>query len=284
MSSNLLNPIRVKQICWSSRRCCSSTADKLKQWFFENKQLYGAVQKNGTKVDDGITTNQQGTSRASEIYWLWSNKLEHSAQPSDRLDIGRRPVESEWSAKVKTAPIPLPQKIIPTKPIVRPQTVAPSRSRAVAPSGPQAIPFSESELNSILDYPLLCQPTDVISTAQNTDIVLPSVGNVLQKTMPIAQQISLRRWKVAKMEELGYDGYQEYQKQVYSTGAVFHRSIEKYLIDRTEPVEKPEISHLWTSIRNELNRIESKPLLTETTLVHKHLMYKGIVDCVSVVQ
>lgn len=243
MSVNFLTKLSKTATNLSNRRYYAN--GKLKELFYENKQLYGAVIKDS---QPSPKWNVNSNNQASELYWLLQQQS---------MKIVEKPIE------------PIVNKTVPVE------------NRA---SG-DAIPFQNDDLKLILDYPMVCKPNDFIGAqAPETKLRLPSVGKVLQATMSESSRAALKRWKLDKIAELGMDGFHEYQKQVFRTGSMFHSAIENFLNDRTEPEDSPQISHLWNSIRNELQHVESKPLFTEKALIHKQLCYRGIVDCVSMVK
>lgn len=237
----------------ASGRRYYSKADRLKGLFFENKQLYGAVIKDKKRlINSGALPNEQDYT--SEMHWML-----HQQNHVLKTIIARKAANGNG-----------PQTRIET---------------TVQPIETKTIPFNDDELKSILNYPLVCKKNDLVTTELfEKNAHLPSVSKVLQSTMSASSRFALKRWKLAKIAELGEEGFRKYQAEVFETGSLFHRSIDNFLVNRIEPEDCPQISHLWDSIRNELDNIESAPLLTETPLIHEQLRYKGIVDSVSMVQ
>lgn len=146
------------------------------------------------------------------------------------------------------------------------------------------IPFSASELKSILTYPLVCEKATNEIMKNIDSYALPSVGKVIQSTMSEGQRRALENWKNSKIAELGQEGFLQLQKTTFETGSLFHKSIENFLLHKTEPENIPTIQNLWGSVKQSLGEVETQPLLVETPLIHPFLKYKGIVDCVSIIR
>lgn len=149
------------------------------------------------------------------------------------------------------------------------------------------IPFDDIALNSIVNYPLVCKKLCKIQGEEllaDTSVRLPSISKVLQATMPESARIALRKWKLGKIEELGLDGFKEYEKQTLQRGKIFHSAIENFLSKGDVPSRDSSIVKLWDSIDNSLNSLKPKPVLLEQPILHADLKYKGIIDNVSIVK
>lgn len=245
---------------------------------YENKKLFGAVIKSrkskktkqctqDATAIHAIVTNDDDCS--SEIYWLGKQNLpQEKAAP-------KNPIVQPHLDAIETTEAPFKPTTFKTK-------IKPNKQFAYIP--PIAIPFTDTDLKSILDYPMVCDKIDISDQPILESHALPSVGRILQATMPAHSRRALQKWKLAKIAELGTDGFQKLTQQNFDTGSLFHRSIENFLMNKTEPEDRPELNTLWSSVQSTLGKVESRPMLSETPLIHPALKYKGVVDCVSLVQ
>lgn len=245
---------------------------------YENKKLFGAVVKRRASKKTKQCTQAAITSHtiktkdddcSSEIYWLC--KQYHGQE----IAAPKNPIVQPHVDAIETTEEP-------PKPLTFKTKIRPNKQFAYIP--PKAIPFTDTDLKSILDYPMVCDKMDINELPALASHELPSVGKILQATMPAHSRRALQKWKLAKIAELGMDGFQELTQQNFDTGSLFHQSIENFLMDKTEPEDRPELNSLWSSVQSTLGKVESKPLLSETSLIHPALKYKGVVDCVSLVQ
>lgn len=152
---------------------------------------------------------------------------------------------------------------------------------------PQTIPFDDDALKSIVSYPLMCDknsPHQVHDVLADTSIRLPSISKVLQATMPESARFALKKWKFAKIAELGLDGFKRYEKETLDRGKNFHAAIEDFLNRGQTPAPDSPIINLWQSIGQSLDELQPKPVLLEQPILHVDLKYKGIIDNVSVVK
>lgn len=150
-----------------------------------------------------------------------------------------------------------------------------------------AIPFDEAGLKSLVGYPLVCKKrstSQVQELLADVSLRLPSISKVLQATMPLPARIALRKWKLGKIEELGIDGFKQYEKATLDRGKTFHSAIEDFLSQGHEPAHDSPIIQLWQSIDSSLKQLKPKPVLLEQPILHADLKYKGIIDNVSIVE
>lgn len=151
----------------------------------------------------------------------------------------------------------------------------------------QAIPFDDGALKSIVSYPLMCDkksPHQVHDVLADSSIRLPSISKVLQATMPDSARFALKKWKLAKIAELGLDGFKRYEKETLDKGKDFHLAIEDFLNRGQIPAPDSPIIKLWQSIDHSLSELRPKPVLMEQPILHADLKYKGIIDNVSIVK
>lgn len=152
---------------------------------------------------------------------------------------------------------------------------------------PQQIPFDETTLKAMINYPLVCQKSSKSQVDElnvNTSLRLPSISKVLQGTMPESARIALRKWKLLKIAELGLDGFKQYEQDTFNRGKDFHSAIENFLNSGTVPERDSSIINLWDSIDSSLNSLKPKSVLSEQPLLHADLKYQGIIDNVSIVK
>lgn len=149
------------------------------------------------------------------------------------------------------------------------------------------IPFSDNELQAILKYPMVCAKADTTQMEQllyDRSIRLPSISRILQATMSDAARAALKKWKLNKIDELGYDGFQQYQQEILTTGKQFHAALELYLTDGETPGPSSPVIKLWDSLSGHLSELKPDPVLIEKPILHTHLKYQGIVDNVSFIE
>lgn len=109
----------------------------------------------------------------------------------------------------------------------------------------------------------------------------PSVTRIIGATMSIKSRTILKRWKVKMINQLGEDGFQEYQRKVFRRGKNLHKNIQLHLMKKHDSVViDNEIEPYWASLSPVLPRV-TEPKLLEEMVSHPFLCYKGIVDCVA---
>lgn len=287
---------------------------------FRQRQLYGRIigevydietKKNVTESAISKDTNKKlkalSSRKASEFYWLvqraekpkiftsrksidknesktpvTNTSLSRSDTNTNQIDSIDNVVPKNISQKTKlntmTAVISaknLLRKIVPHKHVDRQNRI------------PQEIPFVASDLDSILNYPLICkkgsksQQEDLIA---DTSIQIPSISKVLQATMPESSRFALQKWKLGKVAELGLDGFKQYEKESLHRGKEFHSAIECFLKFGKYPDSNSSIIKLWESIDSSLNELTPKAILLEQPVLHTDLKYRGIIDNVSMVK
>ncbi len=110
----------------------------------------------------------------------------------------------------------------------------------------------------------------------------PSLSNILFLSETPEQRLPLNRWKVKKIEELGYSGFEEFSKQLKNRGTVFHKALEKCI--GGEPYDKVTIGKehekAWASLKDVLTDDVQKTLLFECSIKHPNLCYAGVFDSI----
>lgn len=281
----------------------------------DQKHLFGEVIQNESKIinkqldtdpnTDGLNGIKASSgSRASEFHWLVTNG--QSKKSSITINANR-------SAGSKDAPAirsrnesntsPEPKTVYPTQTnrtttnirgaVISAKTLLQSFVTKKSSSSfnkqtqfAQEIPFDTDELNSIVKYPLVTDKCSLSQTISLTDrsMQIPSISKVLAATMPEGTRIALKKWKMAKIAELGADGFKQYQEEIFSLGKEFHSAIEQYLSNGEVPASDSTINQLWQSVNPSLNELKPKVILLEQPVLHADLKYKGIIDNVSMVK
>ncbi|NXW64329.1 MGME1 exonuclease, partial [Eurystomus gularis] len=117
---------------------------------------------------------------------------------------------------------------------------------------------------------------------QNTK--MPSVTRVLQQTVSPQQAFYLERWKQKMIQELGKEGFEEYTKNLFLQGELFHAALESmFLSEETATKEQRDdvtISGYISSVQHVLEDISEVKAL-ESAVQHETLQYLGLVDCVA---
>ncbi|NWQ75493.1 MGME1 exonuclease, partial [Columbina picui] len=113
---------------------------------------------------------------------------------------------------------------------------------------------------------------------------MPSVTRVLQQTMSPQQTFYLERWKQKMVLELGKDGFDEYTKNLFLQGELFHAALESiFLSEEIATKEQGKdivISGYLSSVQHVLKDISEVKAL-ESAVQHETLQYLGLVDCVA---
>ncbi|NXI94558.1 MGME1 exonuclease, partial [Psophia crepitans] len=113
---------------------------------------------------------------------------------------------------------------------------------------------------------------------------MPSVTRVLQQTMSPQQVFYLERWKQKMILELGKDGFEEYTKNLFLQGELFHAALESIFLSEEmatkEQGEDVALPGYLSSVQHVLKDISEVKAL-ESAVQHETLQYLGLVDCVA---
>ncbi|PKK21320.1 mitochondrial genome maintenance exonuclease 1, transcript variant X2 [Columba livia] len=112
---------------------------------------------------------------------------------------------------------------------------------------------------------------------------MPSVTRVLQQTMSPQQNFYLERWKQKMILELGKAGFDEYTKNLFLQGELFHTALESIFLSEEIAAKeqgKDIISGYLSSVQHVLKDISEVKAL-ESAVQHETLQYLGLVDCVA---
>jgi hypothetical protein len=99
-------------------------------------------------------------------------------------------------------------------------------------------------------------------------------------------------WKVLKTcREVSVEYFSAFSEVIpfssvtehFSVGKNFHLCLQKYF--ETGTIEKESVeSELWKSVGPALEKFQTPANLVETYLTHTTLQYKGVVDCITVIE
>ncbi|NXI84027.1 MGME1 exonuclease, partial [Rhipidura dahli] len=113
---------------------------------------------------------------------------------------------------------------------------------------------------------------------------MPSVTRILQETLSPQQVFYLERWKKKMIEELGKEGFEEYTKNLFLQGELFHSALESIFLSEEkaakEQGEDAVMAGYLSSVEHVLEDISEVKAL-ESGVHHETLQYLGLVDCVA---
>lgn len=231
---------------------------------YRQKQLFGPVIRQtkkksiGDSDKPGSSLSKESASKAAEAYWTV-----------------RRPHSNAQISPAK----PTPAK----QAIESPQQSTPYSRQTQQKS----ILFDDNGLNAIAKYPIYGPKAQLDQMQQllyNSNIRLPSVSRILQATMSDGARTALKKWKLDKINEIGYAGFQLYQREILETGKQFHMTLEQYLTNGEAPHSDSPVIKLWNSVNGHLVELNPQAVLIEKPIVHTQLKYLGIIDNVSIVR
>ncbi|NXR98461.1 MGME1 exonuclease, partial [Oxylabes madagascariensis] len=113
---------------------------------------------------------------------------------------------------------------------------------------------------------------------------MPSVTRILQQTLSPQQVFYLERWKQKMIEEIGKEGFEEYTKNLFLQGELFHSALESIFLSEEmaarDQGEDDVVAGYLSSVEHVLEDISEVKAL-ESGVHHKTLQYVGLVDCVA---
>ncbi|GAB0099631.1 Mitochondrial genome maintenance exonuclease 1 [Sergentomyia squamirostris] len=247
-------------------------AEIIKNLYFETKALYGGVSR---ELSGNVTprrTLAEKSDLSTEMFWVMGRRQERVTSV-ESLPEGR---------KVKLKKPSLPKSLMDLKKNLPPEPRTGFRETPRI-AGNTVIPFDENTLRDLVDFPLIFNkqhPTGNCPESFPEGMKAPSVGKILQATMPEASREALKRWKILQIAELGEEGFKKLQEKHLTEGARLHRWIEGFSRTQEIPPEA-EKDPTWSSVREFLQTIQ--PKIIESRIEHPLLKYQGIVDGVSLV-
>ncbi|XP_046749802.1 uncharacterized protein LOC124413328 isoform X2 [Diprion similis] len=113
----------------------------------------------------------------------------------------------------------------------------------------------------------------------STTIVIPSVSKILSKTMSEKSKLNLELWKKRMITLMGEEGFEKHQQETLSYGRQFHSIIHNFLTQK--PINVPDVlEKSWQSVQPVLKEVHGVAAL-ESHTIHPKLHYRGVVDCVA---
>ncbi|NXR44992.1 MGME1 exonuclease, partial [Hippolais icterina] len=113
---------------------------------------------------------------------------------------------------------------------------------------------------------------------------MPSVTRILQQTLSPQQVFYLERWKQKMIKELGKEGFEEYTKNLFLQGELFHSALESIFLSEEmaarDQGEDDVVAGYLSSVEHVLEDISEVKAL-ESGVHHETLQYLGLVDCVA---
>ncbi|XP_055703435.1 mitochondrial genome maintenance exonuclease 1-like [Phlebotomus papatasi] len=241
-------------------------AQTIRSLNYENKAMFGAVLRRSKKSQVSRTASEI-SEKSSEFFWMMQKKQKTEKITGNLTNTPSRPS--------------LPDSLLDLQQNLPPQPKIPRKSPKPPIHNTQTIPFDSTTLKELVDIPLVFNKKHSIQKQSPHDILkLPSVGRVLQATMPEASREALMRWKVLKIAELGEEGFRKLNERHLSEGARLHGWIEEFFSTGKSP-EDAEFEGGWKSVQGFLGKVQ--PKIVEAKISHPFLKYHGIVDCVSLV-
>ncbi|XP_072168003.1 mitochondrial genome maintenance exonuclease 1-like [Diadema setosum] len=112
---------------------------------------------------------------------------------------------------------------------------------------------------------------------------LPSVTDILQKTMSPESAMALMRWELFMIKKMGVPAFQKLKREMFSEGRQLHDIIGKVLKDNPEEVEIGKgIQGYWKSIESVLPELKGDDsTILECHVRHPVLGYHGYLDCIT---
>lgn len=245
-----------------------SRKDKLIEYYSSARQLVGPVipkNKEYSKTDieklsrNGSTNKiHNDNDKSSEIHWMITRQ-----ENQKNIQILTNGKNNENNGKQKNIPL-----------------------FASHHENHESIPFNETQLKDILLFPINRSKAtnDEINDALELSKTWPSITKILTATMPESTRYILKKWKLKKINELGEDGFKQYERETLHTGKLFHSTIQNYLEKREQPNDNSPIINLWRSVNNTLIEFNPKPVLVETSIIHPYLKYKGVIDGLAIIK
>ncbi|NWW46679.1 MGME1 exonuclease, partial [Pedionomus torquatus] len=140
-------------------------------------------------------------------------------------------------------------------------------------------------INPNKKIPLLSTESNLPMKIPLQKMKMPSVTRILQQTMSPQQAFYLERWKQKMIQELGKDGFEEYTKNLFLQGELFHTALESIFLSKetaTEAQREEDVttSGFLSSVQHVLEDVSEVKAL-ESAVQHETLQYLGLVDCVA---
>ncbi|CAM9856600.1 unnamed protein product [Bubo scandiacus] len=160
----------------------------------------------------------------------------------------------------------------------------PSKHRSPIKAGTKTPKNWVPLINPNKRIPLLNSDSDVPRKIALQKTKMPSVTRILQQTLSPQQAFYLERWRQKMILELGKDGFEEYTKNLFLQGELFHTALESIFLSEEvaakEQRDDVAISGYLSSVQHVLEDVSEVQAL-ESAVQHETLQYLGLVDCVA---
>lgn len=270
------------------RGCSTKTVQRIIFLNYTSKSLFGPVIKTkATKrqkklesdsLKESVTLSHQ-KNHSSEMFWILGNRwndIETVEKSLPKRDESQMTIQSlpKTAGKLKATvekALSKRERVIHSQPdkskneskstVRKPSLKKPSEIISESKVNTRnPIPFSNAELKELLLHPLVTEKEIIASQDSQISQIrnFPSVGKILQGTMSDTTRNALINWKLAKIFELGEQGFadlqkcEQFQKELcclrivlpliltfianLSSGYVFHWSLEHYFRTKEIPL------------------------------------------------
>lgn len=137
-------------------------------------------------------------------------------------------------------------------------------------------------INPKKELPLMADKMDILSISGKDEPDTqhyPTVTKILSATLSPESKKLLEMWKARLIAEMGEDKFKEYYQEQLNSGVLFHSYIENTLYGKSAEVSE-SLQLAVDSLSNVLKELEAVKAI-ESHVSHKHLQYKGKMDCVA---
>lgn len=278
------------------RLCCLSKCSSSKVLFLQNygyssqqesvQDVIASIIRNAKENDSQLNDNLPKSSKSSPTKRTQTGIVAEKKDESERN-------RNEQKSSAPSSDIASDLEIETAEPVVIQKKKAPVANQPLltrrVTQALQSLTDDEAETlafikNVKLSQPLVPEQEEYLE--RFTNIVqemnlrnLPAVTRIISATQTDYQKFILEQWKLRMVEELGVQGFEEYQKENFEKGHKLHYAIQQRLLG--EPLElTPNIEGYWKSLQLVIPAIEHV-YSQEDNVVHPYLHYRGIFDCLA---
>lgn len=278
------------------RLCCLSKCSSSKVLFIQNygyssqqesvQDVIASIIRNAKENDSQLNDNLPKSSKSSPTKRTQTGIVAGKKDESERN-------RNEQKSSAPSSDIASDLEIETAEPVVIQKKKAPVANQPLLTrrvmQALQSLTDDEAETlafikNVKLSQPLVPEQEEYLE--RFTNIVqemnlrnLPAVTRIISATQTDYQKFILEQWKLRMVEELGVQGFEEYQKENFEKGHKLHYAIQQRLLG--EPLElTPNIEGYWKSLQLVIPAIEHV-YSQEDNVVHPYLHYRGIFDCLA---
>lgn len=278
------------------RLCCLSKCSSSKVLFIQNygyssqqesvQDVIASIIRNAKENDSQLNDNLPKSSKSSPTKRTQTGIVAEKKDESERN-------RNEQKSSAPSSDIASDLEIETAEPVVIQKKKAPVANQPLltrrVTQALQSLTDDEAETlafikNVKLSQPLVPEQEEYLE--RFTNFVqemnlrnLPAVTRIISATQTDYQKFILEQWKLRMVEELGVQGFEEYQKENFEKGHKLHYAIQQRLLG--EPLElTPNIEGYWKSLQLVIPAIEHV-YSQEDNVVHPYLHYRGIFDCLA---